>query len=85
MYKKPEEKHETMYKPDYTPEIDEMHIVYKQDPDGNDSSDSSQRLTFFTEDAGEGKYYVLETERWAFDTMDDVIEVLKDFIDRAEG
>jgi folate-binding Fe-S cluster repair protein YgfZ len=56
-------------------------IEYIQEADCN--SKGEQILTLSTSDCGGGVYYILETERWAFDTLEELIEVLEDFKLRA--
>jgi hypothetical protein len=38
-----------------------------------------QKVETSTEDAGGGVYYILKTEWWAFDNLNDLIKVLNDF------
>ena len=52
-------------------------VEYMQEPDSNSSD--LQTLEISTEDAGAGTYYVLKSDRWAFDNMEELINVLKDF------
>jgi hypothetical protein len=44
-----------------------------------ENSDLGQFLHIHTEDGGGGDYFVMDTERWAFDNIDDLIEVLNQF------
>ena len=57
--------------------VNKVSVEYTQEADGN--SDGLQFLEVSTEDAGSGVYYVLKTERWAFDNLNDLIKVLNDF------
>lgn len=57
--------------------VNKMVVEYTQEADSN--SDGLQFLEVSTEDAGCGVYYVLKTERWAFDDINDLVKVLKDF------
>lgn len=59
-----------------------ISIEYTQPADSN--SDDIQMLRISTEDAGAGHYYVIETERWAFDDLNELMEVLQDFKKRLE-
>jgi hypothetical protein len=66
-------------------EIEGMSVTYTQESDGcSPDSNSFQELEIFTEDAGSGKYMVLKTERWAIDSIDEMIEILNDFKLKAE-
>lgn len=60
--------------------LDEVHHVYVQDGDGCDPiHDNVQELRISTQDAGGGMYYVIETKRWAFDDIDEMIDILTKF------
>ena len=60
--------------------IDKIMIEYMQEPDSN--ADEMQTLEIITDDAGAGKYFVIKTERWAFDTKEELMRVIDDFIER---
>lgn len=57
--------------------VNKVSVEYTQEADSN--SGGLQFLEVSTEDAGGGVYYVLKTERWAFDNLNDLIKVLNDF------
>ena len=38
-----------------------------------------QYLTIKTDNGGGGDFYVIETKRWAFDTVEEIIELLNQF------
>ena len=57
--------------------VNKVSVEYTQEADSN--SDGLQFLEVSTEDAGGGVYYVIKTERWAFDNLNDLIKVLNDF------
>jgi hypothetical protein len=63
------------------PKIEELTATYSQMADGN-SIDSQQLLVISSEDAGAGKYFVIKTERWAFDNIQELIDTLTDFENR---
>jgi hypothetical protein len=62
-------------------EVEDVTITYSQECD--ESSQDWQSLKIFTNDNGAGKYIVFETERWAIDSIDELIEILNDFKTRA--
>ena len=64
-------------------EVEEMSITYSQEEDGCDESNKFQELKIFTNDAGAGKYIVFQTERWAIDNIEELVEILNDFKLRA--
>ena len=72
-----ENKHVTLY---------DMQIKYTQPADGNDDTgDDIQELRVKTETnhgSEDDYYFVIETNRWAFDEIDEVIELFKDFKNR---
>ena len=43
------------------------------------SNGETQSLKLKTEHVSDDTYYVLETSRWAFDNIDEFIEILEDF------
>lgn len=51
-------------------------IKFEQEPDGCDSN-ISQTLTIRQEDAGEGPYWIMSTDRWAFDSVDELVSLLR--------
>jgi hypothetical protein len=57
--------------------IEEISITYSQECD--ESSNNIQELKIFMEDNGAGKYIVFETQRWAIDNIDELVEILNDF------
>ena len=57
--------------------VNKVSVEYMQEADSN--SNGLQFLEVSTEDAGAGVYYILKTERWAFDNLNDLIKVLNDF------
>ena len=61
--------------------IEEISITYSQECD--ESSQDWQSIKMFTNDNGAAKYIVFETERWAIDSIDELIEILNDFKTRA--
>jgi hypothetical protein len=61
--------------------IEEISITYSQECD--ESSQDWQSIKMFTNDNGSSKYIVFETERWAIDNIDELIEILNDFKTRA--
>lgn len=64
--------------------IDEVEISYYQEPDCESSKDSDyQVLRLKTANNGVGRFIFMETSRWAFDEIDDIIKILEDFKKRA--
>ena len=59
----------------------EVMIKYNQQDDL--SGDELQTITVQTQDIGGGNYFVISTERWSFDSIDELILVLKDFKKKA--
>lgn len=45
-------------------------------------SEGDQTLTLHLETTGSGNYYVLETDRWAFDNPEELLMVVNDFVNR---
>lgn len=57
----------------------EFKMTFVQDADGNSDQSNDQELEVFIDDCGGGDYYVIKTDRWAFDKIDDLISLLKKF------
>lgn len=55
----------------------ELQMTFTQDPDCCDNRE--QYLTIKTQNGGGGDFYVIETERWAFDNIPEMIAVLMKF------
>jgi len=60
--------------------VESVKVNYWQDADTN--SHDSQSLELSTEEGGGGIYFVLKTERWAFDNIEEFVNVLQDFQSR---
>lgn len=60
--------------------IEEMSIQYSQDGDSCDGE--IQDIEIKTNDAGGGKYFVIKTERWAVDNVNELKLLLNDFTKR---
>lgn len=73
-----DEQHEKDRKPDDVI-VSDVTIDYSQEPDSCSSSEEYQSLKISTDDAGGGKFMVISTERWAFNSVDDLIKVIEDF------
>jgi len=58
---------------------------YCQDSDSCAPDDSIQQLDIETCDAGGVIYYILSTDRWSFESIDDITKILEDFMDRSKG
>lgn len=56
--------------------VQELSITFEQESDSCDPQDLGQTLKISTEYAGEGKYLVIETQRWAIDNNEELIEYL---------
>ncbi len=57
--------------------IEEISITYSQECD--ESSQDWQSIKIFTNDNGACKYIVFQTERWAIDNIDELVEILNEF------
>ena len=67
--------------------LDDLKATYIQECDQsmNINREDFQELKIWLDSQGAGKYFVLETRRWAFDDIQELIDVLKDFKRRARG
>lgn len=48
--------------------------------EGDTVSTGDQQLELSTEDGGGGTYFVLKTDRWAFDSLEELSDLIQDFI-----
>jgi hypothetical protein len=60
----------------------EFKMTFAQDADCNSTED--QFLTIKTDNGGGGDFYVIETERWAFDSIDELVEIINKFKEKHE-
>lgn len=66
--------------------IESMTIKYIQNEDDMSPDNSGmQSLILKTRDAGAGVYFVLSTERWAFESFEELEKVFEDFKTRIYG
>lgn len=56
--------------------MQKIKICFKEDVDSMGPGDFNE-LTLETEDGGAGAYFVLKTDRWAFDELQDFTKLLK--------
>lgn len=64
-----------------------LHSVsahYSQDNDCLQEDDVMQELTLEALNAGSGFFFVLSTNRWAFDNLEELVSLVKKFIDHAK-
>ena len=60
----------------------EFKLTFAQDSDCLSTED--QFLTIKTDNGGAGDFFVIETERWAFDSVDELIEIFNKFKEKHE-
>lgn len=58
--------------------LGKLTALYVQEVDSN-SDDDLQSLEISYQSAGAGGFFVIKTERWAFDSISEIVEVLEDF------
>jgi hypothetical protein len=63
--------------------VDDVSIDYVQSGDCNEDAGETQTLKVYTQNNGTDRYLVFSTERWAIDSIDDLVEILQDFKKRA--
>jgi hypothetical protein len=56
----------------------EFEMTFTQDSDCCDSGDG-QFLKIKTQNGGGGDFFIIETERWAFDNISELVTILKKF------
>ena len=62
-----------------------LSATYSQSADGADPGDEGyQFLRIKTDECGGGSYFVLETNRWAFDDPQELIDLINEFVKKNE-
>jgi hypothetical protein len=56
----------------------EFEMTFTQDSDCCDSG-NGQFLKIKTQNGGGGDFFIIETERWAFDNISELVTILKKF------
>lgn len=71
-------------KPNY--QIEQLSAEYTQEADAAASLHNSDinQIKIFTQDAGGKPYLIIQTERWAFDNVEEFIDLLRDFESRLQ-
>lgn len=59
----------------------EKTVTFSQEPDSCQSGHNEQYLKITLTDAGGGPYFVLESNRWAFDSIEDLVKIFKEQFD----
>lgn len=56
---------------------------YSQTSDGADMGDEGyQFLEIATDDCGGGPFFILKTERWAFDDPGELLDIINEFVEK---
>ena len=61
-----------------------LELTFTQDNDCVQGGDSGQFLKIKTADGGGGDFFIIETNRWAFNTIEDFIRILYTFKEKHE-
>lgn len=64
-------------------ELFSISAVYTQDADSC-SNETCHELKLKTDNAGGGTYYVMSTKRWAFESVEEIVGIIEDFLKRAK-
>jgi hypothetical protein len=62
--------------------IQDWRVTFSQESDACDKNDLGQSLIVRSEDAGGGQYLVIETSRWAIDSVEDFSRQLAELVKR---
>lgn len=65
-------------------ELFSISATYTQEGDSC-SNETCHELELKTDDAGGGVYYVMSTKRWAFESVEEIVSIIEDFLKRAKG
>ena len=61
--------------------LNEISVNYSQVNENETDTDDNLKLSICHQ--GAGFYYVLESKRWAFNNIDELVKILNDFQDKA--
>ena len=64
--------------------LDSIQMTYYQDNDCVECSDIGQHITIETRDGGGGKFYHIKTDGWSFDSIEQITDLINDFIKRTK-
>ena len=74
--------HETeLWDAGYNPYVNKISVIYKQYPDNYANTEEDNSLCISTEPGG---YFIIQTNRWAFDSIEELIKILEDFKNKVE-
>jgi hypothetical protein len=62
--------------------INEISVNYSQSNENDTDTEDNLNLSICHQ--GAGFYYVLKSKRWAFNNIDELVKLLKDFADKAK-
>lgn len=62
--------------------MNQISCVYSQESEEEKDVDDELRVSILHQ--GAGFYFVMETKRWAFDSIDDLIKIITDFKEKAK-
>jgi hypothetical protein len=60
-------------------DLHQLTMIFSQQADDLDDAGVDQHIEITTQDAGAGFYYVIKTERWAFDSVEELQELVNRF------
>ena len=74
-----------MTKPKDKIELEQMTAIYSQEDDACLSTISGyQEIEISTHDGGGGIYYTIKTDRWAFDSIEELTTLINTFIKKTK-
>ena len=62
--------------------VSEIKLTYSQENENNNSIIDTLEVS--TDTQGDGFYFIIKTDRWAFEKVDDLVKVLNDFKNKAK-
>ena len=63
--------------------IDDISVTYVQSNDCTEE-DGAQEITISTRNNGVARFLHIKTDNWSFDSLEELMKLLEDFIKRAE-
>ena len=62
--------------------VSEIKLTYSQENENNNSIIDTLEVS--TDTQGDGFYFIIKTDRWAFEKVEDLVKVLNDFKNKAK-
>lgn len=69
-------------KPKTPPKLESATLLFSQEKDCCDDRAFDQEIEIQSHDGGGGKFFALKTDRWAFESVEELQDLIKDALGR---